>query len=294
MLRRADATKEVTLAMVLKKVALSVSEKVARQAFHEHGIFFHALFEKPVLESEDAPARQEWARQCLRRTKKDWLKKPHGIIDNKTFPIYYTKAGRAHAARRNVRGVYRKAGAAPEPHLVRQKSTVKFPAPSVMVTAAVIKGRIRMWDYVDGPWTAAAAAKMYTGPLRRALKRTYPEVEATRGGKYVVLEDNDPAGYKCRAGFAAKKTARIITEDLPRRSSDLNVLDYSLWHEINARMRKQEAAFPANKKETKDAHLLRMRKTAVGLPTKFVEDAVASTHKRVRNVVAAKGGVFTE
>ena len=100
------------------------------------------------------------------------------------------------------------------PHLVRQKSTVKFPAPSAMVTAAVIKGRIRMWHYVDGRWNATAAAKMYTGPLRRALKRAYPEVEAKRGGKHTVLEDNDPTGYKSRAGFA-KERARIETEDPP-------------------------------------------------------------------------------
>ena len=120
-------------------------------------------------------------------------------------------------------------------------------------------------------WNAAAAANIYTGPLRRALERAYPEVEATRGGKNVVLEESDPAGYKYRAGIAAKNQARIVTEDLRRRSPDLNVLDYWLWCVINARMRKQEAAFPANRKETKDAYLLRWRKTAMELPTKVVK-----------------------
>ena len=291
---RAKAQKEVTMAMVIKKARLNVCEKVAREAFHAHDIYFHKIFEKPVLEPEDVPARRDWCEKRLRRTKQQWLRQPHAIIDNKTFALFHTKKGRAHAARRSLRGVYRKAGAKPVPHLVRQKSTVKFPAPSAMVTAAVIKGRIRMWHYIDGRWNATAAAKMYTGPLRRALKRAYPEVERTRGGTYTVLEDNDPAGYKSRAGCVAKKGARIKTDDLPRRSPDLNVLDYSLWHEINVRMRKQEAAFPANEKETKDAYLLRLRKTAMGLPTKVVESAVASMHNRVRKVVAARGGLFKE
>ena len=34
----------------------------------------------------------------------------------------------------------------------------------------------------------------------------------------------------------------MCSEDSPRRSPDLNVLDYSLWHAINERMREEEKA----------------------------------------------------
>ena len=52
-------------------------------------------------------------------------------------------------------------------------------------------------------------------------------------------------------GIAAKAEARMRSEDSPRGSPDLNVLDYSLWHAINERMREEEKQFPANRKDTK-------------------------------------------
>ena len=66
-------------------------------------------------------------------------------------------------------------------------------------------------------------------------------------------------------GIAAKAEARMRSEGLPRRSPDLNVLDYSLWHAINERMREEEKQFPTNRKETKEQHLERLRATALGL-----------------------------
>jgi hypothetical protein len=98
-------------------------------------------------------------------------------------------------------------------------------------------GRIRMWDYVDGRWNATQAASMYEGPLTAALARAYLEHAAKSRAKWIVLEDNDPAGYKSKRALAAKEAAGIVIDDLPKRSPDLNVLDYSLWHSINVRMR---------------------------------------------------------
>ena len=48
-------------------------------------------------------------------------------------------------------------------------------------------------------------------------------------------------------GIAAKAEALMRSEDLPRRSPDLNVLGYSLWHAINERMREEEKQLPANR-----------------------------------------------
>ena len=79
---------------------------------------------------------------------------------------------------------------------------------------------------------------------------------------------------------------------MPPRSPEFNVLDYSLWHAINARMRAQERKFPAKKKESKTGFLARLRRTALGLPQRVVEKAVMGMHRRVRRCVAAKGGIF--
>ena len=53
-------------------------------------------------------------------------------------------------------------------------------------------------------------------------------------------------------GIAAKAEARMRSEDLPRRSPDLNVIDYLLWHAINERMREQGKQFPANREDRKE------------------------------------------
>ena len=62
LIRKAKATKEVTVSMAIAASGVDVSERVALDAFHEHGIYFHHLYEKPVLEPEDVPARLAWAR----------------------------------------------------------------------------------------------------------------------------------------------------------------------------------------------------------------------------------------
>ena len=66
-----------------------------------------------------------------------------------------------------------------------------------------------------------------------------------------------------------KEQAGIQTLDFPRRSPDLNVLDYSLWAYINRKMRAQEASFK-NKKETAKQYMARLRRTALAVPSSVV------------------------
>ena len=220
---------------------------------------------------------------------------PHAIIDNKHFQIFNKRKGRQHAARRSVRGAYQRTLAKGElikPHLVRPKANTKFPAKSIAVTAAVIKGRIRMWDYVEGKWNGEKAAYMYRVPLLKAMKRAYPL--RRRNARWTVLEDNDPSGYKSGKAIDAKEEVNIVTNDLPKRSPDFNVLDYSLWHAINTRMRMQEQSFREGMVDTNNAFLSRLRRTAMGLPPSVVRRAVGSMPRRVRLCVKAKGGLFIE
>ena len=101
----------------------------------------------------------------------------------------------------------------------------------------------------------------------------------------------------CKRGglsdHGCQKEAGITTDDLPKRSPDLNVLDYSLWHAINARMRVQDRSL-CKKKESKAQYLARLRRTAMGLPQSVVTKAVQDMHRRVRLLARAKGGLFHE
>ena len=125
-----------------------------------------------------------------------------------------------------------------EPHVVKPKGgNMKCPSQGVTVSAAVIKGRIRMWEYIQGSWSGASAAAMYKGPLVQALCKAFPAQAAMPYAKWVVMEDNDPAGFKSGKAKQAKVEVGIVTDDLPRRSPDFNVLDYSLWRIINVQMR---------------------------------------------------------
>ena len=111
-----------------------------------------------------------------------------------------------------------------------------------------------------------------------------------------LLEDNDPAGFKSSKAKKAKAEAGIVTDDLPRRSLDFNALDYSLWHQINLRMREQECHFAVDKKETKLEYMARLRKTALGLQAALVKKVVGNMHARCRLCLSAKppGGLFKE
>ena len=119
------------------------------------------------------------------------MRSPHAIIDNKHYQLFVDQAGREYAARRTVRGAYHHAKDAVKSYLVQPKRTLKFPANGIMITAAVIKGRVRMWHQAPGEWKAIASA-MYRGPLLKALRRAYPEIAARRFPKWIVLEDNGP------------------------------------------------------------------------------------------------------
>ena len=75
---------------------------------------------------------------------------------------------------------------------------------------------------VENTWNGDEAAAFFSRPLRNALARKYPRLRARR-----VLEDNDPGGYLSGKAIAAKKEMpKYAKFHIPKRSPDLNVLDY--------------------------------------------------------------------
>ena len=59
-----------------------------------------------------------------------------------------------------------------------------------------------------------------------------------------------PRSFFCRASYAG-------------RSPGLSVCDYTLWHDINRRMRKTEARWPKDRLETRVQYLAGLRRTAM-------------------------------
>ena len=77
---------------------------------------------------------------------------------------------------------------------------------------------------------------------------------------------------------------------IPKRSPDLNVMDYNVWSEVNKRMRKQEKGWRANKKETRKQFLARLRRTAMNLPAAKINSWLGDRVRRCKDLVKAKGG----
>ena len=136
-----------------------------------------------------------------------------------------------------------------------------------------------MWEYYKR-WNGETAAKMYKGPILSALKKK-------RGVKrsYLIMEDNDPTGYKSGLGMVAKKEVHIRTATWPRYSPDLMPLDFTLWESIreamdkcNPRGRESLAAFKA-----------RLRRVALRTPKSVVKKAVEAMKKRAQMIYDADG-----
>ena len=125
------------------------------------------------------------------------------------------------------------------------------------------------------------AADLYGGAIITTLRKERGEKR-----KYLILEDNDPVGYKSNKGKAAKSNMHIEVLEYPRYSPDLNPLDYSLWLQIEGETLKNSP----KGKETVEAYKARLRTTALRFPKAAVVKAVEALPRRAQAVVDAKGG----
>ena len=292
LIREAEQRYEVTLWDLKDHSGCSASVRTIQRALHALNIYFRPLRQKPLLTAADVAARKLFAETYASKAAAWWLQRIHLHIDVKHFPVLLHHEARRRGASEGVRGAYRAPGQGLEAPYVRQDRRMKYNpgARGVSVLAGVGQKKVLVWEYIDGhPWNSTTAAAMYKGPIAAALRKVYPNKR-----KWTVLEDNDPAGFKSRKGMAAKTEARIETFDIPKRSPALNVCDYAHWAEVNRRMRRQERALPASRREARRSFLARLRRTALGLPTHFVQRSIANMKKRCQRLVAAQGGLFEE
>ena len=319
LIRKANGEKEVTMAMVKEALHTPASVRTLQRALHARDIRFRKLREKPRLTAEDVAARLAFATKYRSKSKEWWCSHLDMIIDLKNFPAYLNAQTRAHAAQREVRGAYRKKGDGLSEGYTTVNKTLRFNpgARSIMIAAGVGKGRVLMWEPIERQWSGAAAEDLYGTTMARILRRHYPNKP-----KYLILEDNDPTGFKSAKGVAAKAAAGIAVFSIPKRSPDLNVCDYALWkagwgekgvcmrpqescrfkqllaptclQEITRRMRAEESEWPRAKKESRDDYVQRLRRTALTLPKTFINKAVGDMKRRCQRLFDAKGSLFEE
>ena len=71
-------------------------------------------------------------------------------------------------------------------------------------------------------------------------------------------------------------------------------MDYAAWSEIDRRMRAQERRWHHGKKESREQYLVRLRRTAMRLPPKFINSFVMNMKVTCHRMYMAKGGHFEE
>lgn len=291
MIKQAAAKKEITLAMILRRARVKVSERCARKALQTRGIRFRRMRDKPLLTKDDVKERWRFARKYRNKSKAWWRSKVHLYIDLKSWKVYPNAKGRALAAQRTVRGAYRgPGGGLGEGYVVVPKSLKQNTgARPAKIAGGVGKGRCRLWYDVGRKWNGKVAAELYEGPVQASLRRGWPTKR-----KFLVLEDNDPTGFKSGAGEAAKKKAKIQVFSIPKRSPDLSVMDYAIWTRIDTALRRQEARWTSTRKETREQYLKRLHTTAKNLPTAFVNKAIGNMRERCQRLYKAKGYHFEE
>ena len=151
---------------------------------------------------------------------------------------------------------------------------------SAHLCAAIIKGRVRVWHYLPQQWNGQIAEDLYHKVLAPALRKAH-------GNKrpYTTLEDNDPTGYKSNKAIAAKEELKINPIDFPCYSPDLNPLDFALWSEVEARMKKKDV-----KGETKVQYLARLKRTALSIPERVVRKMLGAMPARAQSIYDHDGG----
>ena len=292
MIIQADGEYEVTAKMLRREARLKVSTRTILRQLHARKIFVRRRREKPILTSEDVKARFAFAKKYKGKSVKWWNTFIDMHIDVKHFPVLLHGQARSHAAREGTRGAYRTAGQGlGAPYVKRGKRChYNTGARGVMILAGVGHGKVLLWQVIDGRnWNGEVASEMYRGPIKEALAAASPKKRRWR-----LLEDNDPSGFKSRKGLQAKHAANIDSFDIPRRSPGLNVCDYTLWHEINMRMRKTEGKWNKNRRETRMQFLARLRRTALRLARGLVERSIGDMRRRCARLYEARGGNIEE
>jgi hypothetical protein len=283
LIKNADSEERVTYDDIIQEADLDVepSNRVVAEYFRkEAGVMYRKPRDKVHLSDKDVATRFERAKQWVKRPSGYWKRNVHCYLDNKSFCLPLTAAQRKQLRQTKVTGHLRKKSEGVKRGFVKAKTKHSFIGmPSVNISAAVAKDRVIMW-HVNKKWCGQAAVDMYKGPLLASLRRTWGAKDS-----FTVVEDGDRAGFQTKAAKKAKAEAGMTSMTLPPRTPAWMPLDYAVWTEIE----KKVLATAPTRTESRAAYMLRLAKCAKTLKKGFVAKSIASMHRRIQEVVDAKG-----
>ena len=290
MIEQADGEWQVTADMVKQALKLKCCTRVFLEAFHKRNIYFHSMRQKPLLTKADVERRSSFAEEYYRKPVSFWTDKVHAFVDNKFFPTYLNANARAFARKLRPRGTFRAPGQGlGRGHVKPRKDLKQNFGPSVNVAVAISAEKVLMCHVVTGKWNTRAAADMYANSLAPALQNEHPGKRS-----FLLLEDNDPTGYKSNLAKDVKKALGVNILEIPKCSPDLNPLDYAFWSEVNNRLRKQEAKFTDRYTETRCMFVRRLRRTIMRIRPDTLRPMVGHMKRRCTLLRESSGRYFEE
>ena len=285
LIEKAKGEKEVHWDQILRSARVRrVHASAAARALQCDGydVKWRAPRERPQRSPEDERLRMELSRRWRYLPTTYFTESVDMIMDNKRFLVPTHKKAARRLKMIKVRGHLRTRAEGKLKSFVKpnaRKNQVN-PGGTLNVCAGIVNCKVRLWHYLPCTWSGQVAAETYRGPIRRALKKHRGEK-----AKYVVLEDNDPTGYKSNKALEAKRDLGIQAMQFPRYSPDLNPLDFYLWDAIERRMRAAKTA-----PMSVAAYKARLRRVAMSIPEAEIREAVLSIKARAKAVYDAKGG----
>jgi hypothetical protein len=281
---KANTEYEVTWDDVIKKSRVpSVDRTTVAKNMTKAGydVKWRPPREKLVRGEMDEQERKDKCNKLRKLPESFWQRTVDCYMDNKKWKIPTTKKGIRFLRMTKVRGHLRKPSEGLKKGFTKPNARKhNVSVGSVNVCACIIGGKVRVWHYLPKRWCGEAAVDLYEKVVAPALIKH-------RGVKrsYVMLEDNDPTGYKSNAAKAAKKKLEMSPIDFPAYSPDLNPLDFSLWEEVSNRMEKKRV-----KNESASEYKVRLRRTALSIPEPVVRKMLGSIRARAKSIYDHSGG----
>jgi len=205
------ATQEV----VARARVPQVHRTTAGRYLHSFGVVWRRMREKPPRTAAHEQDREEICRVWRQKPTTFWTEKVDLIIDAKKFALPGNTAAAHRLCQQKVRGALRTrqeglARGFTKPSLSKHKFN---PGGHVHILAGICGEKVVLWEEIGGKRCGQRAADMYAGPIKKALERRRPGKRS-----WLIMEDNDPAGFKSSKGKGSKKANHMKTMDQPAYS----------------------------------------------------------------------------
>ena len=287
LITKTDGEREITWDEVVHKsrvptVDRSTASKHMKEAF---GVQARRPRAKLTRNDIDEAERKRICNTLRKLPRKYWTTSVHLTMDNKRWPFPKSMRGKKYLKKSKVRFVLRKGSEGLKKGYTKQdKRKHRTNLGGVSLVAGIIKGKVRIWHYLDGKWSGPKAAEVYKKAVGPALVRAHG-----RKRSYTIIKDNDPTGYKSNDAKQAKKDLNIAPIEFPTYSPDLNACDYALWDEVE-RCMAQQVAPP---REAIEGFKARLRRTALAIPKNVILKMLGSMVHRTQSVYDGHGGRTT-